>query len=107
MTHDDLLDGAQVLEVPAALRFEIHSADGELLGIAEYQQTGTVLTITHTEVPAEHGGRGVASRLMSGMMPLVRESGRQIVPACPFVRSWLTKHPENRDLVAGAKVRQD
>jgi len=94
-----------VVEVPDALRFEARGTEGELLGIAEYQAMGTVVAFTHTEVPPEHGGRGIASRLIGDAMDLVRASDRQVIPYCPYVRSWLTRHPDYLDLVVDPKTR--
>jgi len=32
----------------------------------------------------------------------VRERGSlRVVPQCPFIRSWIEKHPEYADLVSG------
>ncbi|MBU4335186.1 MAG: N-acetyltransferase, partial [Actinobacteria bacterium] len=30
----------------------------------------------------------------------VRASGRTIVAYCPYVRTWLTRHPDYQDLLA-------
>lgn len=105
MVTDGLVEGMGVVEVPDALRFEARSAEGRLLGIAEYQRMGTVVAFTHTEVPPEYGGRGVASKLVEEAMNLVRASGRQVIPYCPFVRAWLTHHPDYLDLVVRPKAR--
>ncbi|MCL2455566.1 MAG: N-acetyltransferase [Micrococcales bacterium] len=106
MVLDEMLGDLEVLEVPAAHRFEARAADGELVGVAEYQQMGDAIAFTHTEVPPEHGGHGVASRLVGASMDLVRESGRQVIAYCPYVRAWLTRHPEYQDLVARPRSRQ-
>ena len=36
---------------------------------------------------------------MQGALDHVRGEGGRIVPLCPFVRSWLERHPEYADLV--------
>jgi predicted GNAT family acetyltransferase len=105
MVTDVLVEGIEVVEVPAALRFEAHSTDGEILGTAEYQRMGTVVAFTRTEVPQEYAGRGIGSTLIGEAMDLVRASGRQVIPYCPFVRSWLTRHPDYLDLVVRPKAR--
>jgi predicted GNAT family acetyltransferase len=72
----------------ALSRFEL-DADG-VTAIANYQLAGDVMTITHTEVPPRARKRGIASRLMEGML----------VPLCPFVGAYFGKHPEDKDLLA-------
>ena len=32
----------------------------------------------------------------------IRERGLKIKPTCPYVRNWLTKHPEYEDLVVSS-----
>lgn len=102
---DVLVEGMNVVEVPDALRFEARGTDGTLLGVAEYQPMGTVVAFTHTEVPQEYSGRGIASKLVGEAMDLVRASDRQVIPYCPYVRSWLTRHPDYLDLVVRPKRR--
>jgi uncharacterized protein len=34
------------------------------------------------------------------VLDIVRARGQKIVPRCAFVRAYLAKHPEYRDLVA-------
>jgi len=99
MVTDVSGDSIEVVDVPAAQRFEARGPDGELVGIAEYQLLGTVVAFTHTEVPPEHGGRGIASALIGAALDLVRESDHQVIPYCPFVRAWLVRHPDYLDLV--------
>ncbi|MGE5723526.1 MAG: GNAT family N-acetyltransferase [Sphingomonadales bacterium] len=69
--------------------------------IAVYRLNDGVATFTHTEVPPEIGGRGVASRLIAAALADAREQGWKIVPLCPFVKRHIEKHPELADLVAG------
>ncbi len=106
MVADVLVEGMNVVEVPDALRFEARGTDGTLLGVAEYQRMGNVVAFTHTEVLEEYTGRGIASKLVGEAMDLVRASGRQVVPFCPYVRSWLTRHPDYLDLVVRSPRRR-
>ncbi len=105
MVADVLVEGMSVVDVPDALRFEARSTDGTLLGVAEYQLMGAVVVFTHTEVPQEYGGRGIASKLVGEAMDMVRASERQVIPICPYVRSWLTRHADYLDLVVRPKKR--
>ncbi|MBE7186545.1 MAG: N-acetyltransferase [Methylobacterium mesophilicum] len=68
--------------------------------VAAYQLEGDTIVFTHTVVPPEIEGRGVGSRLIRGALDAVRDRGLKVVPQCPFVRAYIEKHPEMRDLLA-------
>jgi uncharacterized protein len=82
----------------ALSRFEL-DADG-VTAVANYRVAGNVMTITHTEVPPHARNRGIASRLIEGVLVEARARGLKIVPLCPFVSAYVDKHPEYRDLLA-------
>ncbi len=82
----------------ALSRFELDA--GGATAFMKYRRNGGVLTLDHTETPVEARGRGIASRLVAGVLDEVRRRGLKIVPRCAFVRAYLAKHPEFRDLVA-------
>ena len=81
---------------PARQRFELE-ADGHV-AFSDYKRTGGVLSIMHTEVPAALNGKGIGSRLVRGLLDIARAEGVKIRPLCPFVRSYIEKHPEYADL---------
>ena len=80
-------------------RFEL-VVDGHLAA-AFYKIDGNVITFIHTEVPPELGGRGVGSKLVQGALDQVRAAGMKVIADCPFVKAWIGKHPEYKDLVKG------
>ncbi len=82
----------------ALSRFELDA--GGVTAFMKYRLNGGVLTLDHTETPVEARGRGIASRLVKAVLDEARRRGLKIVPRCPFVSAYLTKHPEFRDLVA-------
>jgi predicted GNAT family acetyltransferase len=59
-----------------------------------YRLTGDVMTIIHTEVPPQIGGRGVAAELMRAAVNLAVDSGYKIVPACSYAAAYLDKHSD-------------
>lgn len=59
-----------------------------------------VLFFTHTEVPKELEGRGVASDLIVAAFKDAEGRGLKIAPICPFVKSYLQRHPEWKRLLA-------
>lgn len=77
-------------------RFEL-DLDGHT-AFAEYRCADGVLTVMHTEVPKELNGRGIGSRLVRGLLTIAREHGLEVRPLCPFVASYMDKHPEYTDL---------
>jgi predicted GNAT family acetyltransferase len=79
---------------------EFTLAVGDHRAVAAYQLEGDTIVFTHTLVPPEIEGRGVGSKLIGGALDLVRDRGLKVVPQCPFVRAYIEKHPEMRDLLA-------
>lgn len=82
----------------ALSRFEL-DGDG-VTAFMNYRLAGNVITLDHTETPIAARGRGIASQLVEGVLQIVRARGLKIVPRCPFVRTYLAKHPEFGDLLA-------
>lgn len=88
-----------VHDAPDAERYEIRDGD-RLLGLAAYQRRGEQLVFTHTEIDPGAEGSGLGGQLVRGALDDVRSQGGRIVPSCSFVRGWIERHPEYRDLVA-------
>jgi predicted GNAT family acetyltransferase len=51
-------------------------------------------------VPKALGGRGVGSKLATGVLEYIRGRGLRVVPECEFMASFIKRHPEHTDLVA-------
>ncbi|MGY2904337.1 uncharacterized protein ACVWVY_003358 [Bradyrhizobium sp. URHC0002] len=88
---------SDIIDNPAQHRFELH-LDGHIAA-EYYRRDGKVITLEHTEVPSELGGRGIGSRLAKGVLDQLRSEEMKVIPACDFVRSWIDKHPAYADLV--------
>lgn len=87
---------------PDQKRYEIRAGD-TLAGYAEYMLSEGLITFTHTEVDPAFEGQGLGSKLVRGALDDVRGlGGRKVLPLCPFVKSWIQKHPEYGDLVYGS-----
>ena len=81
-------------------RFELRR-EGELLSFANYSnRAGNVVVVPHVETLPHHRGAGNADRLMDGLLTQLRESGRSILPLCPFAAQHLRDNPHNQDLQA-------
>jgi predicted GNAT family acetyltransferase len=87
-----------VRDNPAHSRFEMDI--GDRLAVANYRLAPGVVTIFHTEVPSDVEGRGHGSALVRGALDLIRARGDKVVPRCGFVRAFIARHPDYRDLVA-------
>jgi len=88
----------QVRDAKDLHRFELE-AEGHI-AFSTYERSGTVVTVLHTEVPKELGGRGIGSALAQGLLDLIRAEGLKVKPMCPFVKAYIGKHAQYADLVA-------
>ncbi len=87
-----------VIDNPQAHRFEVF-ADGDLAGFIAYSFRDGHISLVHTEIAQAYEGRGVGSTLVKRALMMVRESGRALLPVCPFVSAYVQRHPEYLDLV--------
>ena len=78
-------------------RFEL-DADGHV-AFSEYKRDGNLLTVMHTEVPAALNGRGIGSAVVRGLLDIARAQKLKVKPLCPFVKSYIAKHPQYADLL--------
>jgi predicted GNAT family acetyltransferase len=78
-------------------RFEVES-EGQT-AFAEYRLKDGVLTLPHTLVPDALGGRGIAGALAEAALGYARANGLLVKPTCPFIASYIGKHPEWRDVL--------
>lgn len=87
----------QVSHNTAKHRFEVSL--GDETAFAEYTLGSGEITLTHTEVPKAFEGRGVAGQLAKAALGYAREQGLKVIPLCPFMAAYITKHAEWHDLV--------
>jgi len=86
-----------VIDNKAEQEFEL-TVDG-YRAVAAYQLEGDTIVFTHTEVPPEIEGRGVGTKLIQAALNSARDRGLKVVPQCRFVRAYMEKHPEMRDML--------
>ena len=79
----------QVQHRPDQQRF-VAVVDG-MTGFLSYELGDGVVAMTHTIVPPEIGGRGIAAELSRTAVAWARAEGLQIDPQCSYVRSWLAR----------------
>ena len=88
-----------VVHVPEASRYELRDGD-RMIGEAAYRRRNGRLALIHTEVDEALEGRGLGSRLIATALDDARREGLEVVPLCPFVASYIRRHPEYQDIVA-------
>ena len=69
------------------------------LSVADYQLRGTDMIMTHTFVPPEQRGRGIAEKLVRVALEHARTERLRVVPACSYVDAFIKRHREFEPLV--------
>ncbi len=70
-------------------KFTLH-CQGDYAGHIDYHCTeNNSITITHTVVPKEFGGRGFAKKLMAFAVDYAEQNALTIVPECSFAIKYL------------------
>jgi predicted GNAT family acetyltransferase len=82
-------------------RFEL-PIEGDVYAFTEYEtdEEGRYV-LTHTKVPDEYSGHGLASTLARGIFEIARARGYRLVLKCPFLTAWYARHREYGDVVDG------
>ena len=92
ITHEPFGQGGKYIAKIAG-----ESATGRL----EWQPGGdNVRVATHTIVPSEIGGRGIAALLVRRLIADAREIGFKVVPQCWYVAKKFDENPDWADLRA-------
>jgi uncharacterized protein len=77
-------------------RFEL---DGEPAAQLVYAEFAGRIRLIHTAVPDHLRGGGVAAALAKAALDYARDHQLRVTPSCPFVRSYIARHPEYASLV--------
>ncbi|WP_018619699.1 GNAT family N-acetyltransferase [Spirosoma luteum] len=82
-------------------RFELDT-EGKL-SIVNYQTVDDeTLALVHTEVDESLEGQGVGSHLVEGVLQYVEQNNLKIVAACPFISTYIKRHPDWNRVVSTA-----
>lgn len=79
-------------------RYEIRVGK-ELAGFVDYRLRGGVIDLVHTEVDSRFQGAGLAGRLAQASLDDARARHLAVLPTCPYIRTWIARHPGYADLV--------
>jgi predicted GNAT family acetyltransferase len=88
----------EVRHNPAEGRFEMTN-DGAL-SVADYRLQDGEMILTHTYVPPELRGRGIAEKLVRAALEYAQREKLRVVPACSYVDAFIRRHSEFQSLVA-------
>jgi hypothetical protein len=93
-------DAPVLSDNPAASRYELHVGN-ELAGFVDYQldERDSVISLIHTETEPAFRHAHLATHLARFSLDNARERGLAVLPYCPYIGSWIKKHPEYADLV--------
>jgi predicted GNAT family acetyltransferase len=75
-------------------------------GVIEYDLAPGIVVAIHTKIDPAFEGRGLATKLIAGAIEDIRDRGFKLVPVCAFVRAYLRRHPQARDIVVPPSATQ-
>jgi Predicted acetyltransferase len=78
-------------------RFEIE-IDGHFAFI-NYGEKEHQIALVHTETEPELAGTGAAVAVVEKTLEYIKESGKKLLPFCPYVFAYIKKHPEWKAIV--------
>ncbi|HSF42304.1 MAG TPA: GNAT family N-acetyltransferase, partial [Thermoanaerobaculia bacterium] len=71
--------------------------------VCEYIPVGErTLNFTHTYVPPELRGKGIAEELVRVALEDALERGYRVIPSCWYVRVYIDRHPRYQPVLAEA-----
>lgn len=73
--------------------------DGRPAGELDFRTIEGRFAPTHTGIREAYEGQGLAGQLARRALDDARAAGQQVVPLCPYVASYLEKHPDDQDLI--------
>jgi predicted GNAT family acetyltransferase len=88
---------ADVRHNAAESRYEMDLPHGR--AVVEYTSMPGRMIITHTFVPPEFRGRGIAEKIVRFALDDARARHLRIDPVCSYVASFIRRHPDYRPLL--------
>ncbi len=81
----------------AKKRFEIE-IEGHFAFI-NFGETENQIALVHTEAETELAGTGAAAAVVEKTLNFIKQSGKKLLPFCPYVFAFIKKHPEWKAIV--------
>jgi predicted GNAT family acetyltransferase len=88
-----------VQENAAAHRYEAVDGTGAVAGFVEFVDHRGTRLLFHTEVDDAFEGQGVGGALARQVLDQALAAGLDLRVTCPFLTSWIERHPEYVDRV--------
>ena len=76
------------------LKHRFETEVGAKTAFLNYRLESSVITFTHTEVPASLNGRGIGTALVKAGLDHAVKNGLGVIPQCPFVADFIQTHPQ-------------
>lgn len=87
----------QVIKNAKTQRYEM-DVEGHT-AFVEYEEDGNNVALTHTEVPNELRGKGIAAILVKKTLEKIKADNKTFSPICPYVLSFVKRNPEWKSMV--------
>ena len=90
-------------ELPLAINSDRHRFELAIEGhtaFITFDLDGKTIELIHTEVPSELGGKGVGPAIAEKALEYAKSHGYSVIPSCPFIQSYVKRHPEWEAIVA-------
>ncbi|MAN78596.1 N-acetyltransferase [Pelagibacterium flavum] len=81
-------------------RYSAELGEGAEAEMTYLRRPDQSIIITHTGVPREFEGRGIALQLVKRAVADARAGNFKIMPQCPYVAVQFRRHPDWDDLLA-------
>lgn len=78
-------------------RFEIEL--NSHFAFIDYKETSQQISLIHTEAEPELAGTGAAAAVVEKSLIYIEESGKKLLPFCPYVFAFIKKNPEWKRIV--------
>ncbi len=79
-------------------RFELHH-EGTPIGTLQYSFDGDATVLERIEVEEKYSGQGLAAYFTESVLTELGQGQEAVIPTCPYVRGYILKHPQWRDLI--------
>lgn len=80
-------------------QFEVNVDGHVALAAYDIEDDDGTIVFTHTEVPPELSGRGIANQLAKSALEYARTQKLKVKPQCAFIASYIKRHDEYGDLL--------
>jgi predicted GNAT family acetyltransferase len=89
----------EIINNTEASRFELRLEDGAVAFLDYVAADDGHIVYTHTEVPSQHGGKGIGTQLAQFAMEYAQTNGLRVKIECSSVERYVSKHPEYQSIV--------